>query len=205
MPVILLVRHGETDAMRRGLSGRLAGVHLNEKGRDQAVELVERMKNLSIQAIHASPLERTLETADPLAVAQGLPIFPQPGLLEVDYGRWTGRTFKQLQRIKAWQELHIKPSTVQFPEGENFESVQQRVVQVLWQINEAYSKKEMIVCFTHGDCVRLALAHFLNLPLDDFQRLTASPAGISAIDLDGKKPLVWFINLTTGILPGLGK
>ena len=119
MPVVLLIRHGENDVMHRRLAGRLPGVHLNEPGRGQAAALVERLKNLPVNAIYSSPLERALETAEPLAGTRELPVQVNPGLLEIDYGQLQGKTYKQLQRINAWKMLQEEPSRVQFPGGES--------------------------------------------------------------------------------------
>ena len=117
--------------MHRSLAGRLPGVHLNERGRKQARELVELLKNHTLCAIYSSPLERAVETAEPPAFATDQKIQIQPGLLEIDYGRWQGRTYKQLQRLKAWQLLSKEPSQVQFPGGETLPGAQRRIITCL--------------------------------------------------------------------------
>ena len=67
MPLLLLIRHAENDYSKRGrLAGRLPGVHLNERGRAQALELAESLRGAPIKALYSSPLQRALETAKPI-------------------------------------------------------------------------------------------------------------------------------------------
>ena len=105
MTLLLLIRHGENDFMQRRLTGRTAGISLNAKGRQQAQTLADALTHAPIKAIYASPLERAVETAQPLALAHGLEIQIRPALIEVDYGRFQGRTYKQLARTNLWKVL----------------------------------------------------------------------------------------------------
>ncbi|HWR67014.1 MAG TPA: histidine phosphatase family protein [Bellilinea sp.] len=211
MTLLLLIRHGENDFMLRRLTGRTAGISLNAKGRQQAQMLADALTHAPLQAIYASPLERAVETAQPLAAAHGLEIQVRPALIEVDYGRLQGRTYKQLARINLWKILLEQPSQIRFPEGETFAEVQQRVVTELdslvrvWQpaedINNPAKEKKpeeaVIAVVVHADIVRLALAHFLNMQLDDFLRLVVGPASISMVQSNGRSlPRVICINQT---------
>jgi probable phosphomutase (TIGR03848 family) len=205
MPVVLLIRHGENDVMHRSLAGRLPGVHLNQPGQGQAAALVERLKNLSVNAVYSSPLERALETAEPLAATRGLPIQVNPGLIEVDYGQLQGKTYKQLQRINIWKMLQVEPSRVQFPDGESLPGALRRVTATLDQIVESHAKNEVVVIFTHADVVRLAVAYYLHMPLNDFQRLSVAPASITGLLLGEGILQLLFMNLTSGVIPGMGK
>jgi probable phosphomutase (TIGR03848 family) len=205
MPVVLLIRHGENDVMHRSLAGRLPGVHLNEPGRGQAAALIERLKNLPVNVIYSSPLERALETAEPLAGTRGLPVQVIPGLIEIDYGQLQGKTYKQLQRINVWKMLQEEPSRVQFPGGESLPGALRRVTAALDQIIESHAKNEVIVCFTHADVVRLAVAYYLHMLLNDFQRLSVAPASITGLLLGEGTPQLLFMNLTSGVLPGMEK
>ena len=104
MPIFLLIRHGETDYNKKmHLAGRLPGVHLNTKGRQQAQAIADKLASLPIKAIYSSPLERTIETAEPLANALKLDVIPMPGLLETDCGEWEGQSVRKLRRLKIWQ------------------------------------------------------------------------------------------------------
>ncbi len=172
MPTLLLIRHGDNEFIARNrLAGRLPGVHLNEKGRQQAQTLAQLLGQTPLSAIYSSPMERAVETAQPLAAALGLEVQIRPQLIELNYGSWQGRSFKQLARIKLWKEVHDNPVGVRFPGGESFVEVQQRVSGELDAIAALHGDDELVACFSHGDVIRLAVAHYLQMPLNAYQRL----------------------------------
>lgn len=184
MPTILLVRHGENDYVKKGrLAGRLPGVHLNDTGRRQAAWLAERLKAAPVKAIYSSPLERTLETARPLAEALDLEIQPRFGLIEVDCGDWQDQSLKQLKRLQLWKIVQASPSSFTFPGGESFSAAQQRVVAELQSIARQSQPKDLLVCVSHSDPIKLAVAYLIGLPLDLFQRLNVSPGSITALSI----------------------
>ncbi|HSF83023.1 MAG TPA: histidine phosphatase family protein [Anaerolineales bacterium] len=184
MPVLLLIRHGENEYVKNGrLAGRMPGVHLNEKGKSQAQAIAERLKPAPLKAIYSSPLERALETAEPLAVAKGLAIIPRQGLLETDFGEWQGKTLKSLRRRKLWRLVQGSPSMLRFPGGETFAECQLRIAQELQAIATLHKPKEMVACVFHSDPIKLAVAYYLGMPLDNFQRLMIAPASITGLFL----------------------
>lgn len=184
MPIILLIRHGENEYVAKGrLAGRLPGVHLNEKGRQQAETVANLLSKAPVKAIYSSPLERCMETAQPLSEKLGLPVIPRDDLLEIDFGSWQDKTLKQLRRRKLWKVVQGNPARMQFPEGETFANAQLRIINELEFLSKEHGPKDMIVCFSHSDLVRLVLAFYLGIPLDLFQRITVSPASISTLHL----------------------
>ncbi|WP_299026253.1 histidine phosphatase family protein [uncultured Thermanaerothrix sp.] len=189
--ILLLIRHAENDVMHRRLAGRLPGVHLNRRGQQQALAVARMLLGAPVQALYSSPLERALETAEPLARALGLQIEVRPGLNEVDFGRWQGRSYKQLQRTRLWKLLQAEPAQVHFPGGESLVEAQQRVVNEL----ESLAMEGAVACVTHADVIRLALLHYLNMSLNDLHRLVIAPASLSTIVL-GERPQVITINRT---------
>jgi probable phosphomutase (TIGR03848 family) len=184
MPVFLLIRHGENDYVKKGrLAGRLPGVHLNKNGQAQAQALAERLGEAPIKAIYSSPLERTMETAAPLAQKLGLEVIECPGLIEVDFGEWTDQRLKGLSRTKLWKVVQGAPSMMRFPGGETFAEAQHRICSELDRIAAQHDPKDMIACVSHSDGIKLAVAYYIGLPLDMFQRLHVSPGSISALAL----------------------
>lgn len=184
MPTILLIRHGENDFVTKGrLAGRLPGVHLNERGLKQAEAVAEILAQAPITAMYSSPLERCIETAQPLAKKLNVAVIPRDGLLEIDFGGWQNKTLKQLRRRKLWKVVQGNPARMQFPEGETFAGAQLRIVSELEKLSGNHRPKELIACFSHSDIIRLALAYYLGTPLDLFQRIAVSPASISTIHL----------------------
>lgn len=184
MPVILLIRHGENEYVKKGrLAGRKAGVHLNEHGRAQARALARGLAKLPLKAVYSSPLERTMETAAPLAEQFKLDVIPRDGLLEVDYGSWQDKTLKQLARRKLWKTVQQAPSQATFPEGETFAGAQLRIAEELTALCQMHSPKDLIACVGHSDMIKLAVAYYLGLPLDLFQRLVVQPASVSTLHI----------------------
>lgn len=183
MPILLLVRHGENDFVKTGkLPGQSAGIHLNERGQKQAEALGEALKEVSVKAVYSSPLERAMETAGPIAQARSLEVVPDPGLRDADVGKWQGKSLKVLRLTNAWKIVQHSPSRFTFPEGESFMSVQTRIVNTLENIARKHNKpKDIIAVVFHADPIKLAVAHFLGLPLDHFQRLSCDTGSLTAL------------------------
>jgi probable phosphomutase (TIGR03848 family) len=195
MTTVLLIRHGENSMVGKRLAGRLPGVHLNDNGKKQAEQLAQVLCTAPIKAIYSSPLERAVETAEPLALALSLPVNIAPGLIELEYGDWQGKTLKQLSRYKLWKVVQDQPSEMRFPNGESFPEVQQRAVAEVERIAAAHEEQEMVACFSHGDIIRLLAAHFLGVPLNLFQRVAANTASITVVHIDKKgRPHVAHLN-----------
>ena len=183
MPTIFLIRHGENDTMAKRLAGRLPGVHLNEKGRLQALKIAAALAGKPIKAIYSSPLERTMQTAEPLAKLKGLDVQVNEGLNELDYGSWQGMRYMALKRKALWRYMQQEPSQVLFPGGESFREALLRVVMALDDISNSHGKKDLVVCFTHADVIRLTVAYYLGMDMDHFQRLQVGVATITEMHL----------------------
>lgn len=184
MPLFLLIRHGENDYVKKHLlAGRLPGVHLNKKGRAQAEAVAQKLAGAPVKALYCSPLERAQETAAPIAAALGLEIVTRPGLMETDCGEWQDRSLKQLRRLKVWKQVQSAPSLFRFPGGESFAETQQRMVSELLALSEQHEPKDLVACVSHSDPIKLAVAYFIGLPLDNFQRLGVAPASITALHI----------------------
>src|SRR5262249_24449510 len=102
MATLFLIRHAVTAQTGRVLYGQTRGIGLDDRGRGQAGGLVERFVTARRTAISSSPLERCVETVEPLARAHRLKIAEVPDLIEMDTGSWTGRTLAQVHRTKRW-------------------------------------------------------------------------------------------------------
>ena len=201
--LVLLVRHGETPTTGRVLPGRAPGLHLSERGRAQADRVAERLAGVRVDAVYTSPLERTRETAEPTEARTGRAAVVDPGLLECDFGEWTGEELSRLSRLKAWSTVQRAPSTFRFPGGESFPEMQARTVGAVDRVRAAH-EGGVVVCFSHADPIKAALAHALGTHLDLFQRIVISPASVSAISyVDGQAPSVLMVNSTSEPLAGL--
>ena len=200
---LLLVRHGNTSTTGKLLPGRAPGLHLAEAGQRQAERAGERVAELKrVDAIYTSPLERARETAAPIAKATGLKPVVDRGLLECDFGDWTGQELKALMKLPEWRTVQRAPSTFRFPNGESFTEMQVRIVSTLDRLR-ARHHGGTIVCVSHADPIKAAMAHALGTHLDLFQRIIISTCSISAIGFAGDGPMALTVNSTGGALTDL--
>jgi len=195
--VCFLVRHGRTPTTGKVLPGRAPGLHLSDEGRRQAEATAARLAALRRPpvAVYASPLERAVETARPIAQALGLRVRLLRGLLELDFGEWTGESLAALRRRREWQVVQHLPSTFRFPGGESFAAMQQRVLATLDELAERHPG-EAFVAVSHADPIKAAVAATAGVPLDLFQRLVVSPCSVTALARGGGAAHVLCLNAT---------
>jgi probable phosphomutase (TIGR03848 family) len=192
---ILLVRHGQTPTTGKVLPGRAKGLHLAEQGREQANIAAARIGELKVDAVYSSPLERAKETAAPISAALGLTTKIDRGLFECDFGDWTGKELKKLAKLPEWQTVQRAPSTFRFPNGESFTEMQTRMVSTLDRLRRQHPGGT-IVCVSHADTIKAAVAHALGTHIDLFQRIVISPASVSALMWHAGGPIVLAVNST---------
>jgi probable phosphoglycerate mutase len=192
--LVLFVRHGHTPTTGKVLPGRARGLHLSEQGRAQADAVAGRLAALSkIDAVYASPLERTRETAAPIAAARGLRVRTDRRLLEADIGEWTGLELKAVRRLPEWKKVHSHPTGFRFPGGESFPEMQDRMLAAVERL-QADHAGETVVAVSHADPIKAAVAHALGTHLDLFQRVTVSPCSVSAVVYGDGGPVVLSVN-----------
>ena len=200
---VLLVRHGQTPTTGRLLPGRAPGLHLAEQGVAQAERAGQRIAELTrVDAVYCSPLERARETAAPIGTAIGLRPKVDRGLLECDFGEWTGAELKKLMKLPEWRTVQKAPSTFRFPNGESFTEMQVRIVSALDRLR-ARHPGGVIVCVSHADPIKAAMAHTLGTHIDLFQRIVISTCSISAIAWSTDGPIALTVNSTGGSLSEL--
>ena len=194
--LVLLVRHGQTPTTGASLPGRAPGLHLADAGRAQAEAAAARIGALeNVAAVYASPLERTRETAAPIAKARGCKVQIARGLLECDFGDWTGSALKDLYKLPEWSTVQRYPSGFRFPNGESFTEMQQRITGTIAAL-VARHPGETIVAVSHADPIKAAIAHAMGTHLDLFQRIVVSPCSVSAIAYGTSGPVVLTVNST---------
>ncbi|MGD0706989.1 MAG: histidine phosphatase family protein [Anaerolineaceae bacterium] len=183
MSILYLIRHGENDFTGKRLAGCQPGVHLNANGKAQAQQLADYLAEIPFTAVYSSPLERAVETAQPLAERCGLPLQLHDGLLEVNFGRWQGLTFSYLRRLPDWKNLYKQTDTFCFPGGESIAAAQQRVAAALDAIDSQHSERDLIACVSHSDSIRLAVTHYLHMPLSGFHQLRVDLVSVTVLVL----------------------
>lgn len=201
--VVLLVRHGQTPTTGKVLPGRAAGLNLAESGHESARMVADRIAQLPrIDAVYASPLERARQTAAPIGKALGQKVRIDKGLLECDFGDWTGAQLSQLMKKPEWSLVQRAPSTFRFPNGESFTEMQTRIVSTLDRLRQAHPGGT-IVCVSHADPIKAAVAHAMGTHLDLFQRIVIGTCSVSAIAYAAHGPIVLTVNSNGGSLADL--
>jgi probable phosphoglycerate mutase len=194
---ILLVRHGATATTGSILPGRAPGLHLAESGRAQAERVAKRLAELTKKpsALYTSPLERARETSAPIAKSLGLRPLVARGLLECDFGAWTGKKLAVLAKKPEWRTVQSSPSTFRFPEGESFAEMQLRMWSTLEQLATKHPGKTIVVV-SHADPIKAAVTYAQGVPLDLFQRTVISTCSVSALMIGSGSPVVLCVNST---------
>lgn len=194
--LVLFVRHGKTPTTGSVLPGRAPNLHLAEEGVTQAERAAERIAPLGkkrVAAVYASPMERTQETAAPIAAALGREVLTADGLIEADFGDWTGRKLSDLRKLKAWSQVQNYPSGFRFPNGESFAEMQTRMVGQVNDLVAAHPGKT-IVAVSHADTIKAAVAAATGTHLDQFQRIVIGQCSITAILYTFDGPVVLTVN-----------
>ncbi len=194
--VVVFVRHGQTPTTGAVLPGRAPGLHLSTEGAAQAQRAAQRLGALGrVKAIYASPMERTLETAGPIAKACKLRVRRSSGLIECDFGRWTGRKLHHLRRRKEWAAVQHHPSGFRFPGGESFAEMQARALEAVSAMC-ARHPDEVVVAVSHADVIKAIAASAAGTPLDLFQRIVVSPCSLTVIAYNSSGPTLLSLNNT---------
>jgi probable phosphomutase (TIGR03848 family) len=206
---VILLRHGRTTANTDNLlAGRGRGVRLDDHGRAQAEAAATRLTGVKVARIVSSPLERCRQTAKALtAVHPDVPVRTDRGLVEVDYGEWTGRRLPDLAKEPLWKAVQANPSAVSFPRGESMAGMAARVVQAVRRLDaevcDEHGPDTVWVAVSHGDPIKAVLADALGMHLDVFQRIVVDPASISVVRYSPLRPFVLMSNTHAGSLQHL--
>lgn len=195
---LLLIRHGTNDWVHGRLAGWTPGVHLNDEGRKQAAALAERLAPLPIEAIYCSPLERTVETAQAIAQPRNMHLRLLEAIGEVRYGEWQGGELKELSKHDLWPVVQYYPSGMRFPGGEGIAEAQHRMVQALDTLRGMHPSSTIAVV-SHADLIKLAVAHYIGVHIDLFQRLMIAPCSLTALSFSKMGPRLEAFNDTGSI------
>ncbi len=181
MTTLLLVRHGLTHLTGPVLSGWTPGLHLDDRGTQQAARLAERLRPVPLAALVSSPLERCLDTVAPIVAGRQLEVTIDDRLGEARYGDWNGKEIRTLVRDPLWKVIQSQPSAVTFPNGEAMRDVQARSLAAVADWNARLGPDATWLACSHADVIKGIVADALGLHLDQFQRIAISPASLTVI------------------------
>ncbi len=203
MTRIVLLRHAHSLANAKAiLAGRAPGVDLSDRGRKESQDVAKRLKEINFSLIRVSPMERCAQTIEPLLAQlsksrEAKPIVEvESDLVEVDYGKWTGRKLAILSRDKAWKVVQNTSSAMYFPGGEGLLDVQARAMRALNSAANTPGKGAKLLV-SHGDVIKSIVASVLGTHLDHFQKIVIDPASLTVLDFNGVDYRVLTLNSTT--------
>lgn len=194
MSIFLFIRHGTHGLLGKRFVARTAGVLINEQGWREAVSVSKRLEGVEIEAIYSSPLERAMQTADPLSKRTGLEVQVREELNEIDVGEWSNLEFETLRSKPGWEQWRDVRSCFHPPGGELMLDTQARMVRLVEELRRKHSG--VVALFSHGDPIKGALAHYLGTPLDLFRRIDVDPGSISAVQITDEGPNILRLNDT---------
>ena len=197
MTVFYLVRHGVTSHTGHKLSGWMPDIHLTDAGRAQAEAAAESLANAPLKSIYASPIDRTAETAKIIAARHDLRVRTRKDLGEVEYGRWTNKSLKVVAQTKLWTKVQRWPAGATFPDGESFVAVQNRGVAAIEALRARHPKDHVCIV-SHGDVIRLVVAHYMGVHLDLFQRIHVTPGSLTVLAITDEGPGILTLNAPSG-------
>jgi broad specificity phosphatase PhoE len=187
--ILFLIRHGDNESLGKYLPGQKPGIHLNEHGLEQAVGVAESLAGLGITRIFTSPLERAMETGQPLANTLGLPLELAPDLIEMNAGDLTGLDFETLKENTLWQDIRKAPAEHAFPHGESFRDASARLWNWVEHLHRSLPEEGFVAAFSHADCIKMIVAQAMQMPLACFPRLEVMPASLTILGF--KKETYW--------------
>jgi probable phosphoglycerate mutase len=193
MTKILLIRHGDTDNVDKVLAGRIDSP-LNDEGVAQSLSIAEVLKHLSIDAIYASPLKRTQQTAQPLANYLHLDVNINNELNQVNFGDLQGLSIEELFQDPNWKIFEENPALAKIPGGEDGFMVRERVSTAMLKLINQYRHDAVIAIFSHGSIIRHTISYFIGLPLKNLNQIRIAPASISTLAISEKKGRLLHLN-----------
>ncbi len=185
MTDLILIRHGETDWNVEERWQGQADVPLNERGRAQAIQLAQELKDVPINAIYSSDLIRAFETAQELSKKTALPIQIDRRLREIHQGDWQGMRVSDIQaRYADHFERRLRdPLNIAPPGGETVAQVRTRVMEAVHEIVSRHPF-ETVAIVSHGFALAVVLAEYQKLPIADVWELIPANGAWQKIEMD---------------------
>jgi len=203
---ILLIRHGETRWNRQKVFRGTFNVALNENGRRQACLTADALKPCRIDVGYSSPLSRAVETARIVLAAHGVEPVVHDGLLDFDYGQWTGKADSEVARL--WPSEHAlwgsQPHRVRVPGGNTLREVSERAFVAVEQICAQHDGKT-VALFSHRVVNKLLIIACMGLGLDRFGFIVQGNCCINRLERTAGGYVIQTLNETSHIRSGGGE
>jgi broad specificity phosphatase PhoE len=183
--VLLLARHGETDWTREKRWQGHADPPLNERGREQARALAEKLADVQLDAIYSSDLLRASQTATIVADGRAIDVRLDPELRENDFGDWTGLTRDEVERRFPGGSLLRRSGRKGWGGGESYEEMADRIIRAVDRIAATHPGERVLVV-THNGPIRAVHAHVFGVAYAEYRQSAKSikKGTLSAVRLE---------------------
>ena len=191
---VLLLRHGRSTANAQGVLAGRNDSELDETGRDQALDLGNRLADVPLDVLVSSPQLRARQTAAMAATGRAEAVV-NDAFAECDYGDWSGAALSELATEPAWEIVQWQPSAAQFPQGETMAQMAHRATHGVRELVREHPDG-FVWIVTHGDIIKAIVADALGMHLDHFQRLVVDTASVTVITYAPRRSFVERLNDT---------
>ena len=185
---LILARHGETSWNRERRNQGQNSTELNPQGIRQAQKVAQALRLFPVRALYSSPLRRAMQSSEIIGQALSLPAIPRDGLMEMDLGRLDGLTNDEMTRrfrdiTDRWR---VDPSSVQMPDGESLQEVQERALRTLETIRHE-NPDGHAAAVSHNFVIGVIVLRVLELPLSNFQSIRVELGSLTTLEHDGDR------------------
>jgi alpha-ribazole phosphatase len=186
---LFLIRHTEPAAWAKGLCHGALDVPLSEDGVIHARRIGDHLREMRIDVVYSSPLNRAAATASAVASPHGLEPMLRPDLKEINFGSFEGRTFDEIavSHPDLYTQWMREPTSVRFPGGEGFADLRARATREIARIRREHEGGSVVVV-THGGVIRAVLSEVLGMHERFVFRIDQSWGGMSRVEWVGDEP-----------------
>ncbi|MBW4077095.1 MAG: alpha-ribazole phosphatase [Acidobacteria bacterium] len=199
---LVLVRHTETAVEADGRCYGRTDIELSNDGMSHAHRIAEVLQAAPVAATYASPLRRSRQLAELIARTHDHGVRIDPRLQEIDFGDFEGRRYSDIEREApaAYATWMAVPTSLRFPNGEDFADLRNRVSECATQIVDRH-EGETVVIVSHAGAIRALLVHVLSMPDASAFRLAQRYGSINVIEFGDGWPILRVMNAVVG--PGI--
>lgn len=196
---LLLIRHGQTIWNTQLRAQGHTDIELDDIGRRQADRLAQRLSRVQIDAVYASPLSRSMDTARAIAEPLGLAAISHPLLMERNFGIWEGEPFRMLlekypDQVRQWEKDPVQYTP---PQAEPLRDVMDRCLRFLSELTQTYSEDQTVLVIGHSIPLRLMISHLIGLPPQRIHSLRLDNAAYTELRLGKNYPILTVLNDTS--------